>query len=177
MIVHFILDCSPEFLLAHFKESRDVLGFSTTTTNLRSSIVSIPRLFIKRNKNRYFAKNSKSRKGGNRSAQFVFLKHSYLHGDHAIAVGGAKSNKIPIMTLKKPENTKSPSWPHQTKLSTFCNVEIRRVSDELNLCIWRLKNRRETKQCSWKDQVVNVNMLLCARGRVCLLNWPWPIPR
>ena len=76
MIVHFILDCSPEFLLAHFKESRDVLGFSTTTTNLRSSIASIPRLFIKRNKKRYFAKSSKSRKGENRSAQFAFLKHS-----------------------------------------------------------------------------------------------------
>ena len=27
MIVHFILDCSPEFLLAHFMESCDVLGF------------------------------------------------------------------------------------------------------------------------------------------------------
>ena len=139
MIVHFILDCSPEFLLAHFKESRDVLGFSTTTTNLRSSIVSIPRLLIKRNKKRYFAKSSKSRKGENRSAQFAFLKHSYLHGDHAIALGGAKSNKIPIMTLKKPENTKSPIIiiaSNKCKPNiNICNVEIRRVSDELNLCI------------------------------------------
>ena len=54
-------------------------------------------------------KAQKAEKGGNRSAQFAFLKHSYLHEDHAIALGGAKSNKIPIMTLKKPENTKSPS--------------------------------------------------------------------
>ena len=109
MIVHFILDCFPVFLLAHFKESRDVLGFSTTTTNLRSSIASIPRLLIKRNKKRYFAKSSKSRKRGNRSAQFAFLKHSYLHGDHAIALGGAKSNKIPIMTLKNLKIRNAPS--------------------------------------------------------------------